>query len=55
MLAYARPACWWNTRPHDTAATDVISVTSSLVHVHTLEIHGESDARVSNNSAIGPG
>ena len=42
-----------NTRPQHTAATEVISATCSLVQVHTVSTHGESDGRVSNRSATG--
>jgi len=55
MPAYARPPCSQNTRPQRTPATDVIAVTCSLVHVHTVSIHGESDRRVSNRSSTGEG
>jgi hypothetical protein len=48
--AYARPSRAQNTRPQHTAATDVISTICSLVQVHTVSTHGESDARVSNRN-----
>ena len=51
MPAYAVPSRSQNTRPQHTAATEVISVTCSLVQVHTVSTHGESDARVSNRNA----
>jgi hypothetical protein len=55
MPAYAVPSHSQNTRPQHTAATEVISVTCSLVHVHTVSIHDESDARVWNRSATAEG
>jgi hypothetical protein len=55
MPAYALPSRSQNTRPQHTAATEVISATCSLVQVHTVSTHGESDARVSNPSATGEG
>ena len=48
--AYALPSRSKNTSPQLTAATAVISETSSLVQVHTESIQGESDPRVSNCS-----
>ena len=51
-LAYAVPSRTQNTSPHDTEATDVISATCSLRHVHTAPTHGESDARVWNRSEL---
>ncbi|GGO60604.1 hypothetical protein GCM10012289_00860 [Nonomuraea cavernae] len=53
MPAYVRPACSQNTRPQHTPATDVIAVTCSLLHVHTVSTHGESDRRISNRSPTG--
>ncbi|GGL03330.1 hypothetical protein GCM10010094_75190 [Streptomyces flaveus] len=53
MPAYARPPCSQNTRPQRTAATDVIAATCSLVQVHTVSTHGESDRRVSKRSSTG--
>ena len=50
--AYARPFCRQNTRPTLTPATEVISVTRSLVQLQTSRIHDESDPRVSNRSCI---
>ena len=41
-----------NTSPHRTPATDVISVTWSLVQVHTVSTHGESDRREVNRSLM---
>jgi hypothetical protein len=55
MAAYALPSRSQNTRPQHTAATEVISATCSLVQVHTVSTHGESDARVSNRSPTGEG
>ena len=55
MPAYALPSCSQNTRPQRTPATDVIAVTCSLVQVHTVSTHGESDPRVSNRSPTGEG
>jgi hypothetical protein len=55
MPAYAAPSHSQNTRPQHTAATEVISVTCSLVQVHTVSTHDESDARVWNHSATGEG
>ncbi|GHB76302.1 hypothetical protein GCM10010377_78350 [Streptomyces viridiviolaceus] len=55
MAAYARPSCSQNTRPQRTPATDVIAVTCSLVQVHTVSTHGESDRRVSKRSSTGAG
>lgn len=51
-LTCAVPSCSQNTRPQHTAATEVISVTRSLVQVHTVSTHGEPDARVSNRNAM---
>jgi hypothetical protein len=50
MAAYALPSRSQNTKPQFTAATEVISVTCSLVQVHTVSTHGESDPRVSKRS-----
>ncbi|GAA4607643.1 hypothetical protein GCM10023107_82480 [Actinoplanes octamycinicus] len=50
--AQAVPACSQKTRPQRTAATEVIEVTCSLVHVHTASTHGESDPRVRNRSPV---
>ena len=55
MPAYARPACSQNTRPQRTPATDVIAVTCSLVQVHTVSTHGESDPRIVYRSPTGEG
>jgi hypothetical protein len=44
------PSSCQKTSPHVSLATVVIVVTSSLVHVHTVEIHDDSDVRVSNNN-----
>lgn len=55
MPAYGMPSCSQNTRPQQAVATEVISATWSLVHVHTVSTHGESDARVWNRSATGEG
>ena len=55
MPACALPARSQNTRPQHTTATEAICVTCSLVQVHTVSTHGESDARVSNSSATGEG
>ena len=50
MAACGVPSPCQKTRPHVSLATAVIVETSSLVHVHTVEIHDESDVRVSNNN-----
>lgn len=55
MLAYALPSRLQNTRPQHNAATEVISVTCSLVQVHTVSTHGESDARIWNSNATAQG
>ncbi|GAB4585771.1 hypothetical protein Ntsu_36030 [Nocardia sp. IFM 10818] len=48
--AYATPSCFQNTNPQVSHATEVISATCSLRHVHTESIHGESEARVSKTN-----
>lgn len=55
MPAYALPSRCQNTSPQHTAATEVIAATRSLVQVHTVSTHGESDARVPNRSSTGEG
>jgi hypothetical protein len=42
------PSSCQKTRPHVSLATAVIVAMSSLTHVHTVEIHDESDGRVVN-------
>ena len=49
MAARGLPLSCQKTRPHVSLATAVIVVTSELAHVHTVEIHDESDVRVSNS------
>lgn len=51
--AYAIPSWSQNTRPQRAAATEAISVTCSLVQLHTVWTHGESDSRVSNLNPTG--
>ena len=51
--AYAVPSCSQKTSPQVSLATEVISATCSLRHVHTDAIHGESDERVSNINPTG--
>src|SRR5918995_2627531 len=46
-VAYAFASCSQNTRPQVSVATEVISTTRSLRHVHTEATHGESDERAS--------
>jgi hypothetical protein len=53
--AYAVPWCSQKTSPKVSLATEVISATCSLRHVHTEAIQGESDERVSNiNPTVRP-
>ena len=50
--ACAAPSSCQKTKPHVSLATAVIAVTCSLRHVHTVEIHDDSDGRVSNSKPM---
>ena len=53
MAANRRPSCSQKTSPTVSVATEVISVTRGLRHVHTVSTHGESEARESKSSGTG--